>query len=772
MISLPWLSLLISFFWFALGSCLGSFLNLCANRLRREESIIWGRSHCDSCGHILGPGELIPLVSYLRQKGKCRHCGKELTVSLFWREVEAGALFLFLSRMPGPPAVLALRLACVCLLLLMAWTDRDEMQLYEVFFLPLGLLFLLLHGLTDGDLFSSLAGAGLLGGLLQLIHWRYPQGMGAGDPKLAAVMGLWLGPWTGLQGLFLAAGLAFLSVCLFAFNPENNGWDKAPVQVPLAPYFVLAGLLLRSRSVFGLMEPDRMLLCVLGLAGPGLEEGKVRLGQAAAWLRRRLSPWPRQLLGVQISGDRVTLVQVRKKKKAWEVERYQELAWPERIRLALYRQQGEEPALWLQEVCAKRGFTAQSILWLLGPDLLEFRNLSLPGLSRKEQIQAASWEILQQIPYPPGSFALGTEPCPDRKEEILAGAVPLALLDTVGVISRQLDWEILQVEGTPAAWGWWLEKEEAGFLLILGEEGLQGAWYARGRLLACRNLPGSGRGEPFRDQRDEAVETLWEHLSPGVRDRFQDGPSGLYLAGGTEPEQAAWLEFFRQQWECPAQVLELEPRFQWAPYYEEKKQAVLTAGLWGVLGGILGAGRESGFCFSLFRQGTGRLSRISWSALGKKLAAVSLILCLWLAGCLFLARKEQERSILQLQQASGWETLWQAQQQRRKQLARQQKEKKQRIRQQVNWGDFLTLLGNQVPSDCWLTRVEQQKEGKVLHLEGRSLKRNGALQLVKRLQQRPEVIQVKLDRLEQEERESDLTGFALQIRLKEEETHG
>lgn len=238
MISLPWLSLLISFFWFALGSCLGSFLNLCANRLRREESIIWGRSHCDSCGHILGPGELIPLVSYLRQKGKCRHCGKELTVSLFWREAEAGALFLLLSRMPGPPAVLALRLACVSLLLLMAWTDRDEMQLYEVFFLPLGLLFLLLHGLTDGDFLSPLTGAGLLGGLLQLIHWRYPQGMGAGDPKLAAVMGLWLGPWTGLQGLFLAAGLAFVSVCLFAFNPENNGWDKAPVQVPLAPYFL------------------------------------------------------------------------------------------------------------------------------------------------------------------------------------------------------------------------------------------------------------------------------------------------------------------------------------------------------------------------------------------------------------------------------------------------------------------------------------------------------------------------------------------------------
>ena len=120
----------------------------------------------------------------------------------------------------------------------------------------------------------------------------------------------------------------------------------------------------------------------------------------------------------------------------------------------------------------------------------------------------------------------------------------------------------------------------------------------------------------------------------------------------------------------------------------------------------------------------------------------------------------QERCILQLQQVSGWETFWQAQQQRRKQLARQQKEKKQRIRQQVNWGGFPDSPGKPGAVRLLAYPGGTAEGGKVLHLEGRSLKRNGALQLDKRLQQRPEVIQVKLGRLEQEERESDLTGFA------------
>ena len=115
---------------------------------------------------------------------------------------------------------------------------------------------------------------------------------------------------------------------------------------------------------------------------------------------------------------------------------------------------------------------------------------------------------------------------------------------------------------------------------------------------------------------------------------------------------------------------------------------------------------------------------------------------------------------------------WTEQQERRKLLVRQEKETRERMKQQVSWGRFLTLLGNQVPSDCWLTRVEQQKEGRTLVLEGRSLKRDGALALVSRLRKQPELAQVKLERMEQEERESDLTGFSLRIRLKGEKAHG
>lgn len=223
-------------------------------------------------------------------------------------------------------------------------------------------------------------------------------------------------------------------------------------------------------------------------------------------------------------------------------------------------------ALWLQEVCAKRGLTASSVLWTLSPDLMEFRNLLLPGLSRKEQAEAASWEILQQIEYPPGTFALGVEAGPETGEDILAAAVPLALLETGETIARQMDWELLRQEAAPAAWGRWMEQEPAAFLLVRDLDRIQGAWYGYGRLLALRNLPLADGEEAMPE---ETAGLLWDKLPAGIRERFQTGPTGLYLAGGTEEEQQAWKEFFQQQWDCPVRLLEGKAQFQWAPYYTE-----------------------------------------------------------------------------------------------------------------------------------------------------------------------------------------------------------
>ena len=62
-----------------LGACMGSFLNCMAWRLVHGESVLRGRSHCDACGHVLGAGDLIPIVSYAMHRGRCRYCGAKLS---------------------------------------------------------------------------------------------------------------------------------------------------------------------------------------------------------------------------------------------------------------------------------------------------------------------------------------------------------------------------------------------------------------------------------------------------------------------------------------------------------------------------------------------------------------------------------------------------------------------------------------------------------------------------------------------------------------------
>lgn len=73
-----------------LGLALGSFLELAADRLPRGESIVAPPSHCRACGRRLTPGELVPLVSYVRQRGRCRGCDTPIGAGVPLREALSG----------------------------------------------------------------------------------------------------------------------------------------------------------------------------------------------------------------------------------------------------------------------------------------------------------------------------------------------------------------------------------------------------------------------------------------------------------------------------------------------------------------------------------------------------------------------------------------------------------------------------------------------------------------------------------------------------------
>ena len=84
---------MISVFFFILGLFLGSFLLVVIDRVPRGESILFGRSHCDMCGHMLHWYELIPIFSYAILRGKCRYCQKSYGMQYPFVEIVTGSMF-------------------------------------------------------------------------------------------------------------------------------------------------------------------------------------------------------------------------------------------------------------------------------------------------------------------------------------------------------------------------------------------------------------------------------------------------------------------------------------------------------------------------------------------------------------------------------------------------------------------------------------------------------------------------------------------------------
>lgn len=190
-----------------LGALIGSFLNVCIDRLPRRESILAGRSHCDSCGEPLSALELVPIVSYLAQRGRCRRCDARIPRRVLLVELgTAGAFGLIWLRFPGQPLA-GIVAAYAALLIVMLVIDLEHGRILNQLSYPAIGLALLAAPFTPGrSPLDLLAGGVLALGVLLAIALIYPAGMGMGDVKLAAFIGLTV----GLPYVWLALFLAFV----------------------------------------------------------------------------------------------------------------------------------------------------------------------------------------------------------------------------------------------------------------------------------------------------------------------------------------------------------------------------------------------------------------------------------------------------------------------------------------------------------------------------------------------------------------------------------
>ncbi|MBI2328282.1 MAG: prepilin peptidase [Chloroflexi bacterium] len=246
-----------------LGSFVGSFLNVCIDRLPQGQSIINPPSHCPACNHKLGSGDLVPLFSYLWLRRRCRYCGAPIPVRLPVVEGVTALLFAFLYWKFGLGLELGILLIYACLLIIIFVIDLEHQLVlnkvtYPAMLLALALSFFWpgikevsgLGGATISRTVGSLAGEAvaqatisLAGGLLGLVVMSipviaYPSGMGWGDVKLAALVGLMTGYPLVIVALLLSVisgGLVAASLLAFKIKQRQD-------PVPFAPFLATAAM--------------------------------------------------------------------------------------------------------------------------------------------------------------------------------------------------------------------------------------------------------------------------------------------------------------------------------------------------------------------------------------------------------------------------------------------------------------------------------------------------------------------------------------------------
>lgn len=231
---------LVYFTFFVLGLVFGSFFNVVGLRVPIGKSIISPGSSCSNCGHKLSSIELIPVFSFLLQRGKCRSCGMLISKQYLLIEVLTGLLFVFSIYETGFNKELMITLSVVSLLIIIVVSDVNYMIIPNRI-----LLFCLFIYSFERILFpmdpwwSSIVGAIGAFVVLLLINLISKDGMGGGDIKLFSVLGIILG-W---KLTLIAFMLACFSGSIYGVVLILSGKSKRRNPIPFGPFIAMGGLI-------------------------------------------------------------------------------------------------------------------------------------------------------------------------------------------------------------------------------------------------------------------------------------------------------------------------------------------------------------------------------------------------------------------------------------------------------------------------------------------------------------------------------------------------
>jgi len=227
---------------FVAGCVLGSFITVLAYRLPRGEGWVTGRSRCPSCGADIAAYDNMPVLSWLILRGRCRSCGANISARYLLAELGLGALFAatVLILDTDDAAEIALGLIFCAVLVTITLTDLDLRIIPNKVVLFGAIAAIAIVAVSDpDDLVERGIAALAAGGFLFLTVLAYPRGMGMGDAKLVAMMGLYLGRAIAPALLVGLAGGALVGGALIA----RRGPSARKQAIPFGPFLALGGII-------------------------------------------------------------------------------------------------------------------------------------------------------------------------------------------------------------------------------------------------------------------------------------------------------------------------------------------------------------------------------------------------------------------------------------------------------------------------------------------------------------------------------------------------
>ena len=238
------MNVIIAIYIFIIGTIMGSFFNVVAHRLSNNESIIKPGSHCESCQHLLKWYELIPIISFLIQGGRCRQCHTKLSWCYPLIEIITGLFYLFSYLYFGLSPDFFISLVISSVLVITCITDFNYLIILDEPLVIGSILIIIITLITSGLVDTLIA---ILSGLLLFFFMLLVkilgdkafkrESLGGGDIKLSFFIGLSLGYKLAFVNLVLASFLTLPIAFYYLVKYKDR-------EVPFGPFLIISNFII------------------------------------------------------------------------------------------------------------------------------------------------------------------------------------------------------------------------------------------------------------------------------------------------------------------------------------------------------------------------------------------------------------------------------------------------------------------------------------------------------------------------------------------------